>query len=429
MPATLTQSLDDTTVHTLPNGVRVLTIHQPAAEGASVSVFVRSGSQHESTRLNGISHVIEHMAFKGTATRDCQRINLDAERLGAEVNAHTDRDHTAYQMRGLARHTVPFIQMLADLVLNPTFPAEELERERQVILHELTDLEDDAYAVAYRLFDSACYGLHAFARPVIGVRRNIERFDRDTLIAHVSARYSGHNLIVGVIGPLPPQAVVDAVAEAFGDVTPGTPNVVAPPDWHGGLRIQRHTGSSQSQVVLGWPVEALGTLDATAQVAAAVLGEGMSSPLLDQVRERLGLAYHVSVSADQLELGGQFVIEAATDAEHLDEFLTETLRLLRAQAEAVAPIDLERARNQLTVRQLHALERPMRRLEDAAIDLFVLDRVRSQAEIATGIDAVTAAAVSAHTAHMLSHGASLAVTGKVPSGLRERWQDRLGAPV
>ncbi|MEY8875646.1 MAG: M16 family metallopeptidase [Leptothrix sp. (in: b-proteobacteria)] len=426
---------DSTHVQTLPNGVRVLTIQQPQAAGASVSVFVRSGSQHESARSNGISHVIEHMAFKGTTTRDCQQINLDAERLGAEVNAHTDRDHTAYQMRGLAQHTRPFIRMLADLVLNPTFPEAELERERQVILHELTDLEDDAYAVAYRLFDQASYGTHAFARPVIGSRLNIQRFDRAALIAHVAARYSGSNLIVGVIGPLDAQAVADEVSACFGHLEAGTPNQVDAPDWQGGVRIRRHSGSSQSQVVLGWPIAGLGAgagasaTDACAQMAAAVLGEGMSSPLLDQIRERLGLAYHVSVSADQLELGGQFVIEAATASEHLDDFLAETLRLLHDQAARVTPVDLERAHNQLTVRQLHVLERPLRRLEDAALDLFALGRVRSQAELAQALGQVTAEQVREQFEQMLRRPAALAVTGKVKAGLRERWQERLGAAL
>ncbi|MDP4302651.1 M16 family metallopeptidase [Leptothrix discophora] len=426
LPSDAPLQIDDTTVHPLPNGVRVVTIHQPGAAGASVSVFVRSGSQHERATLNGISHVIEHMAFKGTTARSCQQINLDAERLGAEVNAHTDRDHTAYQMRGLAADTRAFIDMLADLVLNPTFPAAELERERQVILHELTDLEDDAYAVAYRLFDSACYGLHPFARPVIGTRRNIERFDRDALIAHVRARYTGCNLIVAVAGPMPPDEVREAVASAFGHLPAGMPNTVEPPAWRGGIRIKRHSGSSQSQLVLGWPAAPLATQDATAQVAAAVFGEGMSSPLLDQLRERRGLAYHVSANADPLELGSQFVIEAATGSDQLDEFLVETMALLRQQATRIDPVDLERARNQLIVRQLHALERPLRRLEDAAIDLFVLGRVRSAAEQRTAIEAVGAGAVRACFETLLTRPVALAVTGKVPAGLRERCETLFG---
>src|SRR5258705_2917526 len=133
----------DAVLTTLDNGVRVVVLPLPHLATASVSVFVRSGSQHESKRLNGISHVIEHMAFKGTRTRDCQQINLDAERLGAEVNAHTDKDHTAFHMRGHARDAETFIGMLGDIVQHSIFPDDELARERQVLLQEYAEDEDD----------------------------------------------------------------------------------------------------------------------------------------------------------------------------------------------------------------------------------------------------------------------------------------------
>ncbi|HMC16453.1 MAG TPA: pitrilysin family protein, partial [Albitalea sp.] len=175
----------DTSVATLANGVRVVTIRQPQLASVSVSVFVRTGSEHESARLNGISHFVEHMAFKGTHGRSCQQINLDAERLGAEVNAHTDKDHTAYQMRGMARDTGRFLQMLGDIVRNSSFPEAELERERQVILHEYIEDEDDALSTAFKLFDKACFGEHPVAQPVIGTRRNIERFTRAELLDYV----------------------------------------------------------------------------------------------------------------------------------------------------------------------------------------------------------------------------------------------------
>jgi len=164
----------DTTVATLANGVRVVVLRLPAVATAAVSVFVRSGSQHESARLNGISHVIEHMAFKGTRSRDCQQINLDAERLGAEVNAHTDKDHTAFYMRALPQHAAQLLRQLALIVQHPSYPADELERERQVLLQEFTEDEDDPVATAFKLFDKACFGLHPAAQPVMVVRHCAE---------------------------------------------------------------------------------------------------------------------------------------------------------------------------------------------------------------------------------------------------------------
>src|SRR4051794_13439611 len=181
----------DTFVTTLPNGVRVVAIRLPYLDSVSVSVFVRTGSRHEGRTENGISHFVEHMAFKGTHERSCQQINLDAERLGADVNAHTDKDHTAYHMQGMARDAGRFLQMLGDIVRNSSFPEAELERERQVILHEYIEDEDDPLSTAYKLFDKTCYGAHPLAQTVIGTRRNIERFTRAELLDYVQAQYSG----------------------------------------------------------------------------------------------------------------------------------------------------------------------------------------------------------------------------------------------
>ncbi|MFZ2652763.1 MAG: pitrilysin family protein [Burkholderiaceae bacterium] len=410
----------DTCVAALANGVRVITIELPHLDSASVSVFVRTGSAHESKRLNGISHFAEHMAFKGTATRDCQRINLDAERLGAEVNAHTDKDHTAYHMRGMARDAGRFVQMLGDIVQDSTFPQAELERERQVILHEFIEDEDDALSTAFKLFDKNCYGTHALAQAVIGTRANIERFTRDELMGYVHGQYSGANVIVGVAGGVQADAVLAWAQSAFGAMPRGQHNAVPAPAYIGGVATRRVAGAPQTHVVLGFPIPALQGDYYPSAVAATLFGEGMSSPLLDQVRERRGLVYYAACSADVLDACGQFVIEASTAPEHLDEFFVEVMRLLRAQAERIDPVDLERARNQIAVRSMRAMEQPVLRLEAAAQDLFALQRIRSRAEVMERLQGVTAEQVRGEFARMLGLNASVAIAGKVAKGAAER---------
>jgi predicted Zn-dependent peptidase len=402
--------------------VRVVAVRQPHLETASVSVFVRTGSGHESPRENGVSHFVEHMAFKGTAERDCQRINLDAERLGAEVNAHTDKDHTAYHMRGLPRDAGAFVRMLADIVQHGTFPEAELERERQVLLHEYVEDDDDPLSTAFKLFDRACYGTHPIAQPVMGTRRNIERLTRAELLDYVQRQYSGANVVVGVAGPVDPAAVVDDVQAAFGAMRSGAENRVAPPAWRGGLRTRRLSGCPQTHVVLGFPIPSLAEDPHAGLVAAALFGEGMSSPLMDQIRERRGLVYYAACSADVMEVAGQFVIEASTAAEHVDEFLSEVARLLALHAERVDAVDLERARNQIAVRTLRAHEKPFRRLEDAAQDLYVHGSVRSRAELMERVQALGAQDVRAAFERMLAAGPAVAIAGKVPAGAKERWQ-------
>jgi predicted Zn-dependent peptidase len=410
----------DTSVTTLNNGVRVILLRLPHAATAAVSVFIRSGSQHESARTSGISHFIEHMAFKGTRSRDCQQINLDAERLGAEVNAHTDKNHTAFHMRGLARDAGSFLQMLGDIVCRSTFPEAELERERQVILHEYTEDEDDALSTAFRLFDKACYGEHAVARPVIGSDTNIRRFTRAELVACVQRQYTGANVVVGIAGNVDADHVVAEAAAAFGEMPRGSDNLVAAPEYVGGICSRRMPGHNQTHIVLGFPIPGLLGEYQGAVVAAALFGEGMSSPLLDQLRERRGLVYHADCSADVTDLCGQLVIEASTMPENVDEYVVDITRLLREHAEATDPVGLERARNQIMVRGLCAHEVPSQRLEVAALDLFAFGRVRSREELMAGVAMVSPGQVREAFARMLGEGAAVGLAGKIPRGAEQR---------
>jgi len=425
-PMTDRQPFADATLATLANGVRALTISAPQLETVAVSVFVRTGSAHETRPLNGISHFVEHMVFKGTETRDCRRINLDAERLGATVDAHTDKDHTAFHMSGLARHASQFIAMLGELVCSPSFPAAELERERQVLLHEFAEDEDDPMTLAFQLFDRACYGLHPLAQPVIGTRANIERLTRDDLVAYVNRQYTGSNVVVAVAGPTNVALVAECVAAAFSGLPPGQPHVLAPPVYAGGVRVRPLAGSSQTHVVLGFPIPARADDDPASLVAAALFGEGMSSPLLDRVREQRGLVYHAGCSADVMDACGQFVIEASTGPDKLDELLREVMKLLASHAEAIDPVDLERARNQIAVRLWRAQEQPMRRLEGSVLDLYAHGRLRTREGWMARIESVTADDVRSVFQRMMAAGPALAIAGKVPRGAGERARELLG---
>ncbi|MDE2274980.1 MAG: insulinase family protein [Burkholderiales bacterium] len=400
--------------------MRVLTIAQPRRQTVDLSVFVRTGSQHERPRENGISHVVEHMAFKGTATRSCQQINLDAELLGAEVSAHTDKDHTAFHMSGLARDAPRFVRMLAEIVQHGSFPEAELERERQVILHELTEDDEDPVTAAFKLFDQACWGHHPYAQPVIGHRAAIARITRADLQAYVQRQYTACNVVVAVAGGIEPDRIAAEAAAAFAEMPRGQANLVPPPPFRGGLKKRRLSGSAQTHSVIGFPLPSLAGEPHAGIVAAALFGEGMSSPLLDQIRERQGLAYHLACSADITELAGQFVVEATTAPEQAGAYFAEVRRLLAEQAARIDPVALARARNQLAVRSLRQGEQAGRRLEAAALDLFARGAVRSQAESLARLQAVSAEQVRALITGMLAGPAAIAIAGKVPAGLAER---------
>lgn len=410
-------------VDTLGNGVRVVVVREDRASTAAISVFVRGGSDHESERLNGVSHVIEHMVFKGTRSRACQQINLDAERLGADVDAHTDRDHTAFHMRALASDAPALLAMLGDLVTEACFPAAELERERQVLLQEFAEDDDDPVSMAFRCFDRACYGEHPAGRPVIGTKTNLRRFTRDDLVAQFARQYVGGNTVVAVSGPVDPEAILRAATAAFGAMPRGEASPVAPPAWLGGLRARRLPGCSQSQVVVGYPIPPLATAHEPFDVAAAVFGKGMSSPLLDELRERRGIVYHADCSADVRDLCGQLVIEAATAPDQLRVYATEVARLLREHAASIDPVAVERARNQIRVRVACEHEMPAERLERAALDLFAHGRVVAFDERMDRIAQVGPDDVREAFARMLAAPPAVAVAGSYGRGEENRVAD------
>jgi predicted Zn-dependent peptidase len=418
----------DTTVSTLANGVRVLLIDLPQLDSACVSVFVRTGSRNESRRLAGISHVAEHMAFKGTTGRSCQQINLDAEQLGAEVNAHTDKDHTAYHMRGLAEHAPLFVRMLGEIVRDSSFPEDELERERQVILQELAETEDDAFDAAFQLFDKACWGSHPMAQPVIGRRRNIEGFTREQLQDYVARQYTGANIVVAAAGRLDGDAVLREAAAALGGLPRGEPHVVQAPSFEGGIGLRRIAGHQQTHVVLGFDAPPVThAAHGAHQLAAAVLGEGMSSPLMDTLRERLGLVYYAACSADLDDLAGQFVIEASMAPANLPAFADEVQRLLRGHAAAIDPQHLKRAKRQIAVRRLQTWERPARRLEEAVLDLFTFGRIRPRAERRAALDAVTARDVRRVFEQIDGGPVAVGAAGRLPKAAADRLRQLAGA--
>ncbi|WP_310734611.1 M16 family metallopeptidase [Azohydromonas caseinilytica] len=379
----------------LDNGVRVVTVPMPHLRSASVAVFVRTGSRNESARLNGISHFLEHMAFKGTATRDVQAINLDAERIGADMNAYTSKDTTVYYLNGLGRDAPRMLEMLADVVLESTFPEAEIEREREVLLQELVEYEEDPQSVVSQLLDVAAYGKQPLARPIIGTRRHIERITREDLVGYVKRHYAGANLVIAAGGDVQP-ARIDALArQLFGHVPRGEGSAAEAVAHVGGLQSRRRAGISQVYSSIGLPLPSMRQGHHAGLVAATLFGGGMSAPLVDEVRERRGLAYHVASEAEVSDVHGLLVIDAITQPQKLLEYVATVGRLLKEQAEGIDAQHLERARNQLLVQAVHKQERPFSAIEAAAEQLFVHGRLIGADEAVRQIEAVTAEQVRA----------------------------------
>lgn len=413
LPASLSRPpVDLPHVHTLTNGVTVLAAPMPHLASASVAVFVRAGSRDEAADKAGVSHFLEHMAFKGTHTRTVQAINFAAESLGADMNAYTDKDATCYHLEGLGAHTPQMLALLADIVLQSTFPADELERERDVILQECTEYEEDPQHLSYTLLDEALWGTHAMGRPIIGTPETIGAITRQDIVAHVRQHYVGERITVAAAGGFDVDAFLRQAERLFGSV-PSAGGQPAPqgPTHVGQARARRLPGVSQTYIDIAWTVPSRGDHPHLANLAATLFGGGMSAPLVDAVRERLGLAYSVGATADVGDVHGALVIDAITTPDKLPAFTQELSRLLAQQAQGIAADDLARARNQLLVSLVRSAERPMRLLQRTVEHQWATGRTFDPREAAEAIQAISAEAVRGVFAAMLAQPAATVLVG------------------
>ena len=408
---------------TLGNGVRLLAIPLPHLQSASVGVFLRVGSRDETPATSGISHVLEHMAFKGTATRSVQAINLDAERLGADVNAFTSKDTTGYFMTGLGKHVDQFLEMTADIVLNSTFPEAELARELEVIRQEAIEYAEDPQEGSSELLDRAIWGDHPMGMPVIGTLENIERFTRQDLIAHVKSHYVAEKTVVTAAGNFDLEAFLALAERLFAGMPRSADGIalapVAPADYIGSAMGRRFGQVSQVFVNLAYPLAPAKAQELqqqrwrlVASVAAILFGGGMSAPLTDTIRERLGLAYTAESSTEHGDVWFNFVVHAITTPDKLEQLMTATGGLLREHATRIDLVHLERAKNQLAVSRVRSSERTYATMERAVEELFVRAMVTSTNETISMIETITADEVRAVFERMLQHRPALAITGK-----------------
>jgi predicted Zn-dependent peptidase len=411
---------------TLANGVRLLAIPMPQVRSASVGVFLRVGSRDETPATNGISHVLEHMAFKGTATRSVQAINMDAERLGADVNAFTGKDSTGYFMTGLGRHADRFLEMTADIVLNSTFPEAELQRELEVIRQEVTEYDEDPQDSSSELLDRALWGDHAMGMPVIGTVENIERFTRDDLVAHVQAHYVGDKTVVAAAGDIDVAAFLALAERLFAGMprsADASPVVVPEPPASIGSALGRPFRQvSQVFLNIAYPIAPSAAQQMheprwrlVASVAAMLFGGGMSAPFTDTVRERLGLAYTAESTSEHGDAWFNFIVHAITTPDKVEQLLAATGTLLREHADAIDPLHLERARNQLVVARVRSAERTYATMERAVEELFVRGAVTPVSDTIAMIESITADEVRAVFQRMLANRPALAITGKAAS--------------
>ncbi len=281
---------------TLENGVRVLSEAVPGVRSVAAGVWVRRGSAHERAEHLGISHLLEHMVFKGTERRSPRELALALESLGGSLDAYTTREHTAYQARVLDAHLPEALDVLSDLVLEPVLRDVDLALEREVVLEEIAQVEDAPDDLVFELHGDRLWADHPYGRPILGTPESVAEMPGDALRGLHRDGYRGRSLVVAAAGRVDHDDLVARARTLFGGVEPGddppeTPEAPAEPA-RGDVRVERDT--SQSHLVFGAMGPAHPDPDRYAVVLlASAMGGGMSSRLFQRVREELGLCYTV----------------------------------------------------------------------------------------------------------------------------------------
>lgn len=407
---------------TLANGVRLLHIPMPHMETVNVAAFVNVGAKNETPEQNGISHFLEHMAFKGTKTKSCFEIISSVESLGADINAYTSYDQTVYMVKGRKEDLGVFVDLIGDIVQNSVFPEEEIEKERNVIIQEYHRYEDDSNTINYYLHQAATYGDQARGRKILGEIHNIESFQRQDFIDYMNQYYTGANTIVGVVGKYDEEELIDLVTKQFSQMPSGTFTTTSTPTMQSAVQV-RNDDFDQTQVLLGFPINGYNNDAYYADLMLSfVMGNGMSSPLFTEVREKRGLVYSIGSYYDIEETYGQLLIYAGTTPEHLPELFGVVADVLKAHTLAINPLDFERARNQLLVSLQRMPERPFGLLENFAADLLRSGRQMPITEMVEGVKQVTIEDVREAAIRMLKHQPTLSMCG---SGADVKYFDEL----
>ena len=378
------------TISTLDNGMRVASERNDAEHSAAFAIAVDVGARHEELTEGGLSHMLEHMAFKGTSTLNAREIAERFDLMGGNVNAYTSHEHTVYYAKVLKEYAADALRLLCEIVSDFAFDQQELERERQVILQEIAMHHDTPDDLVFDLYQEMAFGAQPLARSILGKPERVARFTREDLIAYTQKHYQPNRLVLAGAGYVDHAETLAIATEFFGKKTNDRANPVLPvATYHGGEKTLEKD-LEQVQLVLGFPGLASPHADYYAlQVFATILGGGMSSRLFQEIRERRGLAYSVSAFASGYQDVGLLGMYAGTTVEHLPELTGALKDVLASMKNGVSDAELLRAKNQLKAGTVMTRENCGSIAEWIARHIHVYGEYRTVETLVAEIEAVT----------------------------------------
>jgi predicted Zn-dependent peptidase len=377
----------------------------------SIGVWLTRGSRHESAERGGIAHFVEHMLFKGTGTRSAEDIAQAIDSIGGQLDAFTAKEYASYYIKVLDEHLPLAIDILSDIVRNPAFSPDDIEREKKVVLEEIKMVEDTPDDLVHELFTQGFWENHPLGRPILGTKETVESFNAELLRDYFKNVYTAKNLIVSAVGNLEHERVRELVEEKFGSlVQPGEPALDQAPRVVPKILV-RNKELEQSHLCLGVGSYPQNHDDRySSYVLNTLLGGSMSSRLFQNVREKRGLAYAVFSGLSAYRDAGSFTVYAGCSNEAVGEVIDLIVEELRGVKQTAVPeAELQRSKDHLKGSLMLSLENTASRMSHLARQEIYFDRQFGLDETLQGIEQVTTRDVQRVATDLFQNG-SLAAT-------------------
>jgi predicted Zn-dependent peptidase len=395
----------------LDNGLRVVSHTMDSVETVSLGVFVDAGTRNEPAEINGVAHLLEHMAFKGTKRRSALDIASEIEAVGGHLNAYTTRERTAYYAKVLKEDVALAVDILADILQHSTFDTEELARERSVVLQEIGQAHDTPDDVIFDHFQSIAYPDQPLGRPVLGDAERVRRMPREAIIGYMGDTYGSGAMVLSAAGMIEHEHLAALARSLFRDLPDHGPQRGSAASYGGGAYVE-DKALEQVHLTVGFPGVGLHDPDLyAASVFSVLFGGGMSSRLFQEIRERRGLVYSIHSYGSHYSDCGLFGIYAGTGERELAELMPVLCEEIRRLADSLEEAEVVRARNQLKAATLMSLESTGARAEQIGEQVLIYGRPIPVAEIVQRIEAVDIAAVVRVARRIFSGQPSLAAIG------------------
>src|SRR5579885_383224 len=387
----------------LPNGLTVITEEMKHIRSISIGIWMKTGSRDEDLPWNGISHFIEHMVFKGTQNRTAEQIARQVDSIGGNMDAFTAKECISFSIKVLDEHLPIAMEVLSDLVLNPVFDAQDISRERGVILEEIKMDEDNPDYLVHEIFTQNFWKDHPLGRPILGTRETVRRFERDTLFNFYGQRFHGSNMIFSAAGNIDHDTFVEQVTRRFESLPAGEPiTVQASPKTAARIILKNKKALEQVQLCLGVPAPPIADESRYATlVLNTILGGGMSSRLFQTVREERGLAYSIYSDLNPYRDTGSLCVYAGTSADRAVQVVQLVMEQFRRLKTEPLPADeLRRAKDQLKGNLLLSLESSMSRMSNLARQQMHFNYFFGMQEILDRVESITEDQVMAMANHL-----------------------------